>query len=405
MRHRRIIDPFRFPNPRHRYWRLLFHGIAGIATRIGLDEIEFWETPSGVKKLPSVVGASGFAGATTVPTYAVDGLLLGDSSNNEIWASNTAAPWWFSFDAGLGNDFELAAVALCRGNYLTTGFDTPTGFDVQWSDDNATWTTVWTESAISGGWNGWEVRTYYNPHYHGAPAPVMPLASVPQFWLKADEGLFRDAGVTPCADGDGIRQATNHGTDAAFAQGVAGNRPIFRTGGLNGKPYVEGNGIDQYFEDIALTIGSGLLVFPPWTVFSLSDNVDLTNQPAILGHATTVAKNSYFFRPNAGAQSRYVKAGLDYQDLTFPLSHAVWMEDSNRRVDYFNGQTTVRNVASGTPSAAVAASQFLRHAALGAGQGFWKGRLYEFVLFPGTLLSIETNRVEKYLRYKYGLAP
>lgn len=401
MSHRLLLDPYRRPPGRHRYWRLLFSGIAGVGTRIGLDEIEFWSDPGGTRVPHSAVAASGFLGVSTDPAYAADGLLLGDGSNNEIWVSQTTGPWWYSFDAGLGNDFDLAAIALARGNYLTTGYDTPTGFDVQWSDDNATWTTVWTESAIPGGWHGWDVRTFYNPSFSGNPAATAPIPSTPQFWLKIDDGVFSDAGSTPAADGDPIRQITNHGSDPAFGQSTLANRPVFRTGGLNGKPYLEANGVDQFLEDISTPVASGLLVFPTWTVFTLTDAVDITNNPAILGHPTVVAKNSYYFE--SGGNHRYVKSGLDYGAPTWPLSHAVFMESSNRRVDFFNGVGSTFNNASSTPSTVVTVSQFLRHVALGVGQGYFKGRLYEFLLFPGTLSALEVNRIEKYLRYKYGL--
>ena len=55
-----------------------------------------------------------------------------------------------------------------------------------------------------------------------------------RLWLKADGNVYRDAGVTPAADGDAVQQWNDYSGNNNFAsQPVAGNRPVYRAAVVN----------------------------------------------------------------------------------------------------------------------------------------------------------------------------
>ena len=71
-----------------------------------------------------------------------------------------------------------------------------------------------------------------------AAAPSPPMTNL-ICWLKADAGVYSDAGTTPCADGDTVRQWSDQSGNGNHAvQATAGNRPTFKVSIVNGLPVV-----------------------------------------------------------------------------------------------------------------------------------------------------------------------
>lgn len=66
----------------------------------------------------------------------------------------------------------------------------------------------------------------------GGRDPGLPPSSVSglTLWLKADAGVYSDAGVTPATDGNTVQQWNDQsGGGFNFTQATAGNRPTFKT--------------------------------------------------------------------------------------------------------------------------------------------------------------------------------
>ena len=60
-----------------------------------------------------------------------------------------------------------------------------------------------------------------------------------ELWLDAEQGVFSDAGSTPAGDTDDVQQWNDQsGNNRHASQATSGNRPVFRTGILNGKPVI-----------------------------------------------------------------------------------------------------------------------------------------------------------------------
>src|SRR5690606_4429105 len=153
-------------------------------------------------------------------------------------------------------------------------------------DDNAIWTTLWSESGSPLIPDLDSPGVFENPYYAGDPGPPeLDAAIAPLHWLRLDGDVYSDAGSTPAVDNDGIAQAANYGSiGTPFAQASVGVRPTFKTGGLNGKPFLRCSAAaTQRFENIAITQPSGSLTLNPYCVFAVTNNVDPTNFTALLG--------------------------------------------------------------------------------------------------------------------------
>jgi hypothetical protein len=134
----------------HRYWRLAtMNSSPGGGAAIA--EVRLQTVFGG-----STVTGSGTASASTtfsgsfLPANAFDG------NTSTLWSAASAdTSAWLEYDFGSGNAFDILGVSLtCRND----GFPqfSPSSFDLQYSDDNSTWTSVvgvktcatWTGGAI-----------------------------------------------------------------------------------------------------------------------------------------------------------------------------------------------------------------------------------------------------------------
>ena len=388
----------------HRYWRLLVTGIEGGDTRVNLAEVEFWDR----RYARRMTGTYSESGTTINSGRAYDGVRQIGNLAAGYWVSNSTSggPVWIAVDAGA--PVELAAIVIWRsasnalgganGNHIAA-------FDAQYSDDGSTWTTLWSESgspliadadmAVPG--------LFENPYYTGDPAPALDSAITPQHWLKLDDGIYSDAGSTPADNNDGIRQATNHGSDGtAFEQPSSGLRPTFRTGGLNGKPYLRcAYASAQRFADIAITQGTGSTSINRYLVAAVTDNVTLTNSPALIGStASNGGKVGIYFQSNSGAQVRVAKNQFATGSASNPMVMVAAPTNWNRCVYHLNGVPTVVAETTLITSTAISAANLLWNDGI-SGDGFFDGDLYELMYINADLDDLAMFRVSEYLNAKY----
>ncbi len=89
-----------------------------------------------------------------------------------------------------------------------------------------------------------------------------------RLWLKADAGVYRDAGVTPAANTDDVyrwNDFSGNNNHASQPDGV--HNPVYRTNIVNNSPALKFNG-DEYIDPLALGI-AGNQGFSIITVFKV----------------------------------------------------------------------------------------------------------------------------------------
>lgn len=122
----------------HRYWRVLVTACNGS----GYPDVDTFELLAGgvnVATTPSQAYASSsfvYPGLSFDPGNAVAG-QAGD------WSSGTTAPAWWGYDFGAGAAQDIASVRITnRSNSPNWTTDSPAAVQLQWSEDNAAWTTL-----------------------------------------------------------------------------------------------------------------------------------------------------------------------------------------------------------------------------------------------------------------------
>jgi hypothetical protein len=238
------------------------------------------------------------------------------------------------------------------------------------------------------------------------------------YHFRSTSGVFSDAaGAAIAQPGDPVARWANQGLREDALQSSPARRPILRSGGLGGLPYLAcAQDQQQFFEDLAFTQPSGLSSIDPFTVFAVTDAIDPAWFPAILGSsASNGGKVGFYFRPPAGEQIHFVKSQIRVGNVADPQ---IVMAAIGRNAAGVTSTPAVRlwlrqngiNVwdadfqSSNLVSTAIAATQFLRNTSL-TPDGFFHGRLYEFLLYGGTLDNQTTFAVEDFLADKYGIQP
>lgn len=127
----------------HRYWRIFMTKNAGDGSFSQFAEVEMRTAAGGADQCNS--GTAACSGSLQSGSAA--GIFANDGVTS--WAQwGGTGGFWCSYDFGVGVTKDIIEVAIMgatggASRALGAGF-------VQWSDDNATWTTAWTISYLSG---------------------------------------------------------------------------------------------------------------------------------------------------------------------------------------------------------------------------------------------------------------
>lgn len=385
----------------HRYWRMLVTAIEGGYSTVCLSELEFWDRRY-ARRAAGTYSESGTS-AVEHPGWAYDGLRQTGALASGYWRSNAGAIW-IKLDAG--SPIPMAAIVIWKAG-ITAGVSGShiAAFDVQYSDDNATWTTAWSvgDASISG---TTAPGVFNNPGYVGDP--ILDSAITPLHWLRLDGSVYSDAGSTPAVDNDGIAQAENYGSNGVpFTQPTGGIRPTFKTGGLNGKPFLRCSfAAAQRFEDIAITQPSGTSTLTPCTVVAVTDNVDVTNFPSLLGSiANNGGKIGCYFRPNAGEQVHVGHSANRFGNVANPQVLVASRIAQANAVALLNGARFANSTSSfNEVSTEITSANLLWNDGLTTpvADGFFDGDLYELMYIEASLSDLERFRISEYARGKYG---
>lgn len=255
----------------------------------------------------------------------------------------------------------------------------------------------------------------------GEPAdpPEVPFVWTPnlRYRFSASAEAFADAaGLIPVTDGGSVARWGNRGSAEDARQSDPAQRPVWRSGGVNGHPYIAcDRSLAQCFEDLAFAQPSGVTEIAPFTVFAVTDAVgELSQLPALLGAPVlSGGKVSLHFRASAEAQIHWIKSQVrrgnvaNPQLLTCAVGHNAGGETSapfrrlwlrQNRIGLFTDDAQLSNL----PSGELASTQFLRSSGFASG-GYFHGHLYEFLLYEGTLDDATTFAIEDWLMARYGL--
>lgn len=238
--------------------------------------------------------------------------------------------------------------------------------------------------------------------------PAPDITSTPLYWFSADNAVYKDDAKTQlAADGDIIRYWGNRGSRADASQATAGNRPVYRTGGKNGQPYIQCNGLNQFFANLDYTAPSGITSTIPFTVFLVFDQVDRTAGSPILAGTGGASEDGYGktgIRLTTGGTTAWYKSTCSHQYPEPPHGFNIQVLSKGNgdalyhRYQHYDQTARTQITASGNYSIAATSTQFLRSTASNL---FFKGRLHEIIIFGAEISQAEQNTVLSYLRSKY----
>lgn len=237
-----------------------------------------------------------------------------------------------------------------------------------------------------------------------------------RWWLKANAGVYSDAGTTPVANGGTVREWDDQSNvDNDASQASSGNRPTYRTNRINGYPTLEFTG--NHF----LTAGSAMGVAGNESFYMfvvLKQNSYLLGATDdgfgsfILDRGPAESNNLMSLKMVTGNRYAYQKRSDNGGNLeglvsTAPAPTGVFELVNYYRVYgsafglYLNGRldatlTTNPNDNIGSPP-----MQIGRHA-VNANQGM-NGEVGEIILYDASLTTANRQRIESYLALKYGI--
>ena len=242
------------------------------------------------------------------------------------------------------------------------------------------------------------------------PLPSLPNSANIRSWFVAERDAYSDAGASvPCANNDPVQHWLNQGLAADHGeQATSGNRPIFKTGGLNGKPYVHADPTaPHFFANLAeMSQPSGITGYAQYTFFCVVDNIRAGGAatPAIIG-GNTGTKGIIYFQDSGGNNvMRWVKSqlGIALPDSTGPN---VMMCARRGGAGFFASGShaaaptsiTQNTNQSGTATTGV---QFFRH----NGGNPMDGDVYEIIFYNTWIGETNSQTVIDYLKTKYGIS-
>jgi len=130
--------------PKSRYWRLVNIDVPTAGSFLEISEFEFYEFDKAASNSEATVTAQTNPDVSGTLSQLVDN----DTSTRPIWNKSTAenASFWIEWDFGIGNEKQI--IYARQAGYSDSGRFME-GFEVEYSDDGATWTSLVTQSGLS----------------------------------------------------------------------------------------------------------------------------------------------------------------------------------------------------------------------------------------------------------------
>ena len=219
------------------------------------------------------------------------------------------------------------------------------------------------------------------------PAPGGVDANL-QLWLKADVGVFNDAGTTPATDGQKVQEW--HDQDSASnnaTQATADLQPIYTANALNSNPVIDfGQDTDDFFTASSVDFGND--ISEVIVVFGQAENVGVD----IATGFTTGA----FFDLQAGSDRWQVDTGLTVGSYGDALSSGYHIAGAQRDVGggataYLNGAVN-GTLGSGVSTAIGAANWLIGKRGIGGNEDT-SGQFAEVIVYNTSLSATDRQKV------------
>jgi hypothetical protein len=258
------------------------------------------------------------------------------------------------------------------------------------------------DSASSRAWDGLGFRCSYTGT---GPLSIQNL----KLWLRADT-------LTGTADGTAIsiwKDQSGNGFD--LSQGTAVNRPIFKTGQANGRPVLRFNGSTQYMQ------GSFTGSITSKTMFVVARLGTLTPIGSAYGGGAVSVQSldGYSFDSivyNEHTAKRWMNGSDSFtrtplmvapSDETSIGPHVITIRSTTSSYTLYRNGQQLQTTTSYSPSTQTNGlfSLSARHIISGTpvSNGYWNGDIAEVLVYDRALTEVERQKVETYLRSKYGL--
>lgn len=243
-----------------------------------------------------------------------------------------------------------------------------------------------------------------NPYRFTAPNNSPDVVSGLSQWLKADDGLYTDTGLTTpvSADGDAVAGwQDKSGNGRHMTQSTSGSRPLYKINIVNGKPVVRFDGTDDVLAGANLSALSAAEAF----IVVKTGQADPPAAGAGTGlwhYGTDTQASHYPFSnsniyDNFGTNSRKTVGDPTPSLATFRLYNV--MSKSGTWTARLDG-TQIYTVASNTVG--FRSSCELGNGLSGAGPTF-NGDIAEVIVYSAELSGSDRDIVEAYIASKYGL--
>lgn len=279
-------------------------------------------------------------------------------------------------------------------------------------DDATAYTTGRTISGNVVTFTGADIN---NNQYFSLASPLVPgpggVAGT-TVWLRADEGVYNNAGTTLATNGQTVQQwsTLNNVAAANATQATAANRPTFQTNVANGNPVVRFNTTHWLdFGTLSVTNTSDLAMFMTFqptvsTGGGIGDDVGrymldrfANTTPRISLKLMSTGKIGFQERADAGSPGGPSTTSnfstTQQQIVDFYRDYSV------RFGIYYNGaQEATFNDTGGTLRL-----YNLRLGNLYSGNNGLTGDISEYIFYNRKIIAAERNRIDSYLAIKYGL--
>ena len=223
-------------------------------------------------------------------------------------------------------------------------------------------------------------------------------------WLKADQGTYSDAGVTPSTNGAGVQQWNDQsGNTNNATQTTVGNQPTYTTGALNGRPVLRFDGINDW---MGITINVPETDFSQFMVFRTiggdgdGAGIAITDptSPTAGSHDRQFGLNGNKLRHRLW-NNQIIASAADFNDNNAHIANII--------VNSASGQTIYANGTSVATGSKTSSDFNWQTGMVIGGHNFWgylNADIPEIIFYNIVLNAAQRIIVDNYLAAKYGLS-
>ena len=217
----------------------------------------------------------------------------------------------------------------------------------------------------------------------GVPLTISDLA----LWLKADAGVFSDAGSTPAVDGDLVTQWNDQSGNNNHAG--ASVKPTYETNSLNGLPSIRFPG-SKHFGLTSSVVTTEITVFCVSRRFVTSSFIGLFSAPTNgLAYAFNSSGNLILNKVNVS--TLHTSSLVDRRSMWLQ-SNFTKSASSNLIAQRVNGASAGSTTTTTTDPLTI------------IGENSLNGYISEIIIYSRELSGTEITTIEDYLEAKYGIA-